>query len=231
MARPAKKTKKTVTKSKSTVKVAVAARRSSAKKKVKKPIRFKSPLAKKLAPVRTIRFKKVRHPHDGQGIQFRIPSTWKETWGSEDNALFYPELPGMTGPTPVGGKLFVRFRLEPVGNANDGAAFGLLLSHRTDDAQKVVEIEDGVFLLHFQDRHNREGYHAIDYFWFLAKPFPPRRVAVACFLFSGVAELFDGPNAPEAHIVALLEKELPKALFDQEKLPVEVAAVKKGKKK
>jgi hypothetical protein len=227
MARPAKKTKKPATKTKSTTKVTIAARKSS-KKKTTKTIRYKSPLAKKLVPVKSIRFKKVRHPHDGQGIQFRVPSNWKETWGSEDNALFYPELPGMTGASPIGGKLFVRFRLEPVGHGNDGAAFSMLLSHRTADSQKVIEVEDGVFLLHFQDRHNREGYHAIDYFWFLAKPFPPRRVAVACFLFSGVAELFDGPNAPEAHIVALLEKELPKAVFDQEVLPID--PVKKRKK-
>jgi hypothetical protein len=198
----------------------------------KKPIRYKNPLAKKLAPVKAIRFKKARHPHDGQGIQFRIPSTWKETWGSEDNALFYPELPGMTGPSPIAGRLFVRFRLEPVGDANEGAAFGLLLSHRTDDTQKVEDLGEGIYQLHFQSRHNSEGYHAIDYYWFLAKPFPPRRVALACFMFSGVAELFDGPQAPEAHIIKLLQQEIPKSIFDQEKLPVEaIAPKKKGKRK
>lgn len=190
-------------------------------KKKKKVIRFHSPLAKKLSPKKVIRFKKVRHPHDGQGIQFRVPSSWKETWGSEDNALFYPPVPGITGPTPITGRLFVRFRLEPVGDANDGAAFGLLLSHRTDDSQTVTELESGTFMLHFQARHNTEGYHAVDYYWFLARPFPPRRVGLACFMFSGVAELFDGPKAPEAHVIAMLEKEIPKAVFDQEKLPVQ----------
>lgn len=191
------------------------------KKLASKAIRFRSPLAKKLVPAKSVRFKKVRHPQDGQGIQFRIPTTWKETWGSEDNSLFYPQVPGMTGPSPIGGKLFVRFRLEPVGHGNDGAAFGLLLSHRTDLTQSVVQLESGAFLLHFQSRHQSEGFHAIDYYWFLALPFPPRRVGLASFLFSGVAELFDGKQAPESHIIDMLEKEIPKAIFDQERLPVE----------
>lgn len=189
-------------------------------KKKKKTIRYHTPLAKKLVVQKTIRFKKVRHPHDGQGVEIRVPTSWKETWGSEDNALFYPPVAGITGPTPITGRLFVRFRLEPVGDANDGAAFGLLLSHRTDDSQTVTELESGAFLLHFQSRHNSEGYHAIDYYWFLAKPFPPRRIGLASFLFSGVAELFDGEKAPEAHVIAMLEKEIPKAVFDQERLPV-----------
>lgn len=189
-------------------------------KKKKKLIRYKTPLARKLVVQKTIRFKMVRHPQDGQGIEFRVPTSWKETWGSEDNALFYPPVAGISGPTPITGRLFVRFRQEPVGNANDGAAFGLLLSHRTDDSQTVTELESGAFMLHFQSRHNSEGYHALDYYWFLAKPFPPRRIGLASFLFSGVAELFDGEKAPEAHVIAMLEKEIPKVVFDQERLPV-----------
>lgn len=201
---------------------AARAKPASKKKPVRKTsVRYHSPLAKKLVPQKSIRFKKVRHPQDGQGIQFRVPTSWKETWGSEDNALFYPPLPGVDGPTPIGGKLFVRFRLEPVGHANDAAAFSLLLSHRTDNAQTVTQLDSGAYLLHFQNRHNAEGFHAIDYFWFLAMPFPPRRIGLASFLFTGVAELFDGPKAPEAHIVAMLEKEIPRAIFDQEKLPFE----------
>ncbi|MFO0812148.1 MAG: hypothetical protein U0796_02955 [Gemmatales bacterium] len=202
-------------------KAPVPAAKTTSKPAKKKVIRYRNPLAKKLIPQKTIRFKKVRHPHDGQGITFRVPSSWKETWGSEDNALFYPLVPGMTGPTPVGGKLFVRFRLEPVGHANEAAAFALLLSHRTKPEQQVVELGDEVYLLHFTTNHNMEGFHAIDYLWFLAKPFPPRRVAVASFLFSGIAELFDGKNAPEAHVIEMLQKELPKAVFDREILPVE----------
>jgi hypothetical protein len=209
-------------KAKPKAKAMVGVKKASKKPtKVKKPIRYKSPLAKKLVPQKTVRWKKARHPHDGQGISFRVPSNWKETWGSEDNALFYPLVPGMTGPTPIGGKLFVRFRLEPVQHGNDAAAFAMLLSHRTNNDQQVVELGDGVYLLHFTTNHNTEGFHAIDYLWFLAKPFPPKRVAVAMFLFSGIAELFDGKNAPEANIVELLEKEIPKAVFDQERLPVE----------
>ncbi|HMO35664.1 MAG TPA: hypothetical protein PKA06_06450 [Gemmatales bacterium] len=160
-----------------------------------------------------------------------MPAGWKETWGSEDNALYYPEIDGVQGASPIGGRLFVRFRLEPVGQANDGAAFGLLLSHRTDNSQKVEELKDGVFMLHFQVLQNTEGYHAIDYFWFLAKAFPPRRVAVASFLFNGVAELFEGPKAPEAQIIQCLQKELPKAVFDQEKLPIEKPVPTPVKKK
>ena len=214
--------KKPVAKLKAKAKPVIVAKKTTKKPvKPKKPIRFKNPLAKKLVPQKTIRFKKARHPHDGQGITFRIPSGWKETWGSEDNALFYPLVPGMTGPTPIGGKLFVRFRLEPVQHGNDAAAFAMLLSHRTQPDQQVVELGEGVYLLHFTTNHNTEGFHAIDYFWFLAKAFPPKRVAVAMFLFSGIAELFNGKNAPEAHIVELLGKELPKAVFDQERLPVE----------
>lgn len=189
-------------------------------KKKKKTFRYHTPLAKKLIVQKTVRFKKFRHPEDGQGIEFRVPTSWKETWGSEDNALFYPPVAGIDGPTPITGRLFVRFRLEPVGDANDGAAFGLLLSHRTDDSQTVTELESGAFMLHFKSRHNSEGYHALDYYWFLAKPFPPRRIGLASFLFSGVAELFDGEKAPEAHVIAMLEKEIPKAIFDQERLPV-----------
>ncbi len=189
-------------------------------RKKKKTFRYHTPLAKKLVVQKTVRFKKVRHPEDGQGIEFRVPTSWKEIWGSEDNALFYPPVAGIDGPTPITGRLFVRFRLEPVGNANDGAAFGLLLSHRTDDSQTVIVLESGAFMLHFQSRHNSEGYHALDYYWFLAKPFPPRRIGLASFLFSGVAELFDGEKAPEAHVIAMLEKEIPKAIFDQERLPV-----------
>jgi hypothetical protein len=188
--------------------------------KKKRSIRYYTPLAKKLIIQKAVRFKKFRHPEDGQGIEFRVPTSWKETWGSEDNALFYPPVAGIDGPTPITGRLFVRFRLEPVGDANDGAAFGLLLSHRTDDSQTVTELESGAFMLHFQSRHNSEGYHALDYYWFLAKPFPPRRIGLASFLFSGVAELFDGDKAPEAHVIAMLEKEIPKAIFDQERLPV-----------
>ncbi len=199
---------------------AVAVHKTKKAWKKKKSIRFRSPLAKKLSPLKSVRFKKVRHPEDGQGVQFRLPTSWKQTWGSEDNSLFYPALPGVEGPSPVTGRLFVRFRLEPVGDANDGAAFGLLLSHRTDNSQTVTQLESGAHMLHFQSRHNTEGYHAIDYYWFLAMPFPPRRIGLACFMFSGVAELFDGPKAPEAHIAAMLEKEIPKAVFDQEKLPI-----------
>lgn len=221
--KPVKKAGKSRPPLKLKVKAAKKTKPVATPKKKKKTIRFKSPLARKLAPVKAIRFKKVRHPQDGQGIQFRVPTSWKETWGSEDNALFYPLMPGMTGPTPIGGKLFVRFRLEPVGHGNDGAAFGLLLSHRTETSQTVTQLESGAFMLHFQDRHSSEGYHAIDYYWFLALPFPPRRVAVASFLFSGVAELFDGKQAPEAHVVAMLEKEIPRAIFDQERLPVDAS--------
>lgn len=198
-----------------------SARKATSKAKPKKTIRFRSPLAKKPELAKTFRFKKTRYPHDGQGIQFRIPTSWKETWGSEDNGLFYPPIPGVSGPSPIGGKLFVRFRLEPVGHANDAAAFSLLLSHRTDPTQKVVQLESGAFMLHFQSRHQSEGFHAIDYYWFLALPFPPRRIGLACFMFTGVAELFDGPKAPEAPVVSMLEKEIPRAIFDQERLPVE----------
>ena len=209
-----------ITKSKAKpAKPVMAVARKSVKKK-KKTFRYHTPLAKKLVVQKTVRFKKVRHPEDGQGIEFRVPTSWKETWGSEDNALFYPPVAGIDGPTPITGRLFVRFRLEPVGDANDGAAFGLLLSHRTDDSQTVTELESGAFMLHFQSRHNSEGYHALDYYWFLAMPFPPRRIGLASFLFSGVAELFDGEKAPEAHVIAMLEKEIPKAIFDQERLPV-----------
>ncbi|MBL8823812.1 MAG: hypothetical protein JNJ77_14580 [Planctomycetia bacterium] len=197
------------------------AKKVASKAKPKKSIRYRSPLAKKPELPKTVRFKKTRYPHDGQGIQFRIPTSWKETWGSEDNGLFYPPIPGLSGPSPIGGRLFVRFRLEPVGHANDAAAFSLLLSHRTDPSQTVVQLDSGAYMLHFQSRHQSEGFHAIDYYWFLAMPFPPRRVGLACFMFSGVAELFDGPKAPEAQIVAMLEKEIPQAIFDQERLPVE----------
>ena len=202
-----------------TAKPVKAVAKKPAKKK-KKNFRYHTPLAKKLIVQKTVRFKKFRHPEDGQGIEFRVPTSWKETWGSEDNALFYPPVAGIDGPTPITGRLFVRFRLEPVGDANDGSAFGLLLSHRTDDSQTVTELESGAFMLHFQSRHNSEGYHALDYYWFLAKPFPPRRIGLASFLFSGVAELFDGDKAPEAHVIAMLEKEIPQAIFDQERLPV-----------
>src|SRR5688572_6172697 len=120
---------------------AVAPKAKAAKQaKKKKVIRYKSPLAKKLALPKTVRFKWVRHPQDGRGIKFRVPTTWKYTWGSEDNSLFYPVVPGMAGPSPVGGRLFVRFRLEPVPHANNGAAFGLLMSHRTDPSQKVTQL-------------------------------------------------------------------------------------------
>lgn len=216
------KVKKPIRKARPNTRAAKPAKKATKKpvKKKKNSIRYHSPLAKKLVVQKAIRFKKVRHPQDGQGIEFRVPSSWKETWGSEDNALFYPPVAGIEGPTPITGRLFVRFRLEPVGDANDGAAFGLLLSHRTEDTQAVTELESGAFMLHFQSRHNSEGYHAIDYYWFLAKPFPPRRIALASFLFSGVAELFDGEKSPEAHVIAMLEKEIPKAIFDQERLPV-----------
>jgi hypothetical protein len=126
----------------------------------------------------------------------------------------------MAGASPIGGRLFVRFRLESVGHANDGAAFGLLMAHRTDPAQTVTQVESGAFLLQFQTNHGTDGYHAVDYLWFLAKPMPPRRIALASFLFSGVAELFDGPQAPERVIVKMLEEEIPKAKFDEEMLPV-----------
>src|SRR5688572_15721972 len=152
--------------------------------KKKKVIRYKSPLAKKIPLPKAARFKWVRHPLDGRGIKFRVPTSWKYTWGSEDNSLYYPVMPGMTGPSPVGGRLFVRFRLEPVNQAYDGAAYGLLMSHRTDPGQKVTQLESGAFLLHFKTTHNSEGYHAVDYFWFLAKPMPPRRIALASFLFA-----------------------------------------------
>jgi hypothetical protein len=196
--------------------------KGSLKSKKKKVIRYRSPLAKK--PPRTPkkpRFKTVRHPKDGLGIQFRIPTSWKQTWGSEDNSLFYPPVPEHKGPSPLGGKLFVRFRLETVANANDGAAFGLLMVHRTDSSQMVTQLNSGAFMLHFQSRHNTEGFNAIDYYWILAMPLPPRRVAVASFLFSGVAELFDGAKAPGATIVAMLEREIPVAKFDKEALPVQ----------
>ncbi len=214
-----KKPKRTARPKVKTAKPATKVTKKPVKKK-KTAIRYHTPLARKLVVQKTIRFKKVRHPQDGQGIEIRIPTSWKETWGSEDNALFYPPVAGINGPTPITGRLFVRFRLEPVGDANDGAAFGLLLSHRTDDSQTVTELESGTFMLHFHSRHNSEGYHALDYYWFLAKPFPPRRIGLASFLFSGVAELFDGEKAPEAHVIAMLEKEIPKAVFDQERLPV-----------
>jgi hypothetical protein len=188
--------------------------------KKKKVIRYKSPLAKKIPLPKAARFKWVRHPLDGRGIKFRVPTNWKYTWGSEDNSLYYPVVPGVSGPSPVGGRLFVRFRLEPVQQANDGAAYGLLMSHRTDPGQKVTQLDSGAFLLHFKTTHNTEGYHAVDYFWFLARPMPPRRVALASFLFSGIAELFEGPQAPERSIVKMLEEELLKSKFDEEMLPV-----------
>jgi len=196
-------------------------RKSAPKSKKKKIIRYRSPLAKKPRVVaKKPRFKTVRHPNDGLGIQFRIPTSWKQTWGSEDNSLFYPPVPEHKGPSPLGGKLFVRFRLEPVGHANDGAAFGLLMAHRTDPSQTVSQLNSGAFLLHFQSRHHTEGFNAVDDYWILTMPLPPRRVAVASFLFSGVAELFDGPKAPQANIIAMLEKEIPQAKFDKEALPV-----------
>lgn len=197
-------------------------KKTKATLKSKKIIRYHSPLAKK--PPRSPkkpRFKTVRHPKDGLGVRFRIPTSWKQTWGSEDNSLFYPQVPKHQGPSPLGGKLFVRFRLETVGHANDGAAFGLLMVHRTDSSQTVSQLTSGAFMLHFQSRHNTEGFNAIDYYWILAMPLPPRRVAVASFLFSGVAELFDGPKAPGATIVAMLEREIPVTKFDKEALPVQ----------
>jgi hypothetical protein len=190
--------------------------------KKKKSIRYRSPLAKKPKLPKTLRFKWVRHPLDGRGVKFRVPTSWKYTWGSEDNSLYYPQVPDVAGPSPIGGRLFVRFRLEPVQHANDGAAYGLLMSHRTDPSQTVTQLDSGAFLLHFKTNHSTEGYHAVDYFWFLALPMPPRRIALASFLFSGIAELFDGSQAPERSIVKMLEEELPKAKFDEEVLPVEI---------
>ncbi len=187
----------------------------------KRHFRYHTPLAKKPPTTpKHLRFKTARHPKDGLGIEFKIPTGWKETWGSEDNALFYPAIPELPGPSPMGGRLFVRFRFETVGHANDGAAFGLLMAHRTDESQTVIQLDSGPFMLHFQSRHHTDGFNAVDYYWILAQPFPPRRVAIASFLFSGVAELFDGPKAPEAHIVSILEKTIPKAVFDREILPV-----------
>ncbi len=192
----------------------------TAKSKKKKVIRYHSVLAKKPALPKVVRFKWVRHPQDGRGIEFRVPTGWKFTWGSEDNSLYYPPVPGLAGPSPIGGRLFIRFRLEPVHQANDGAAYGLLMTHRTDASQTVTQLDSGAFLLHFKTTHSTEGYHAVDYFWFLALPMPPRRIALASFLFSGVAELFDGPLAPERSVVKMLEEQIPKSKFDQEVVPV-----------
>jgi hypothetical protein len=188
--------------------------------KKKKSIRYHSPLAKKPARPKFTRFKWVRHPKDGQGIRFRIPASWKETAGSEDNALFYPPLPGHREPTPMGGRLFVRFRFESVGQATPEAAYGLLMSHRTDESQVVTQLDSGSYLLHFSAHHHLEGFNSVEFFWILAKPLPSRRVAIASFLFTGVSELFDDPKAPQAAIVKMLQQTIPHAEFDEEVLPV-----------
>lgn len=214
--RPASKAAKALKRATPVAKSGVA-RVSPAKQKV---IRYRSPLAKKPVLPKAVRFKWVRHPQDGRGIRFRVPAGWKFTWGSEDNSLYYPPVPGLAGPSPIGGRLFVRFRLEPVHQANESAAYGLLMAHRADPAQTVTRLGSDTVLLHFKTNHSTGGYHAVDYFWFLARPMPPRRIALASFLFTGVAELFDGPQAPERSIVKMLEEGIPKAQFDEDMLPV-----------
>lgn len=204
------------------------------RKPIQKPkkIRYTSPLAKEPDEVK-FRFKTVRHPRDGQGIEFRIPTSWKETWGSEDNSLYYPEVQGHSEPSPMGGKLYVRFRFEPVRNPVPSAAYSLLMSHRTDPTQQVTQTKSGMFQLRFTAHHHTDGYEAIDYYWFLATPRPPRYIAVASFLFSGMAALFEGETAPQAGVIEMLEKVVSEAVFDEERIPIEFPEPPKpvGKKK